>query len=100
LVERSVLRGDEIQANLAAQTREHVGNRCASLATGSDGPYLNLRMRRQKPQQFDSGIARATDNANFDHLPVPSIFQFLHGNPRNKKAAKVSSGGLFFAEAN
>src|SRR5690606_39179073 len=67
LLERSILRRDELQINSAAQAREHVGHSHARLATRGDGSEYEPRMPRQQAHQLDARVPRTAYNSNLDH---------------------------------
>ena len=63
----------ERQIHIAAQTGKHLADQRTGIGTRSDHLQRNLRMCRQQAQQFDSGVARSPDYANFDHLHFQKI---------------------------
>ncbi|MNG09117.1 hypothetical protein D3C84_925190 [compost metagenome] len=53
---------------MAAQVRIHVSDLHPGFGSRGDHRDLHLRMLSQQTQQFDTGIARAADDSDLDHL--------------------------------
>ncbi|MNR00621.1 hypothetical protein D3C85_1163990 [compost metagenome] len=53
---------------MATQVRIHVGHLDPGLGSRRDYRDLSLRMLSQQTQQFDTGISRAADDSDLDHL--------------------------------
>src|SRR6185503_18419249 len=61
----------EFELDASAQAREHACDRRAGLLARSDRLELDLRMLGEQPQELDSRVPRAADDARFDHVLAP-----------------------------
>jgi hypothetical protein len=66
LLERGVRRRAESEINPAAQIGKHHRDRRARFLTRSNYLELAMRMLRQQAQQFDTGIAGAAHDSDFE----------------------------------
>jgi hypothetical protein len=69
-LERDVIggrKGEIGNAGVAPKVREQPGNDDARFGSRCNGGEFDLGMLRQKAQQFDTGITRATNNSGSNH---------------------------------